>query len=807
MSALDAFYATWSSARETFGQGTPQDGAALDQSSRLAQMKTGVEAAAPDGRWQGPAAEAYATKNKGHAAVYGKLAELDQKMATQVSNAANMVTTGRQNLDNIKSWVDSAAAAIPSGTSASDRETKLLSIASQGIGKVSDVITTSNAAMSDIGGRVRAITGEWQAIGNPSAGPKQGPADVHMLGGDIKDGEEKGDKKDGGAERPPINEQARKDVDAALKGDKDAQQRVKLTLDSIGPEKLAGKEKLDTTQAAYLSQMQAQQKLRTVDELDEAAKKGAGEIIANSWNLMSNPNIEFPKTESTDGALPSNQTIKGGFDQLPDGIRSTIESPGIEQSDNLQKIADIANTGNGEHFSKNTDFDRGMIHKVADMMESPLWRSDDAPFRIFNPLTGDFMDLPGSWDDARPPHATLEKVASDVMLAVHGDHQVIHDAITGDVAAGNEYGEKFKINSDHFLYNLTHEAWDDRGTGAGSLFDWTKEAAIGSEAGIAASTAHTYGEYLGVNSKELMHLSSEDTVGLDGKHTLGGVNPNLTKSMAMGLTPYIDNIAGLSNGLPEFEPLDTYNDYRENSLPNTKGLFAVLSSEESSAKLWSSEVYKHALAYETEFATDPQNPNAGNKLNASATLRGLVDDGLVAAHDSFAVNQNEMNARLQEWKEFAYDAALEDLKVGSAALPGGMAASPAIGVVGASLRDEILGTTEVMDSNNPIADMSDETASTRIVTTVAQVGGDVHLPQAHYNEQGQLVGYPPGSHAVMVDGQIVRPPEASFDEHAQAVQKAAETIVGGHDPLQKMITKYNGITAEPNPHDPAKHDK
>lgn len=31
---LDAFYSTWSDARKTFGQGTPQDGSNLDNSSR-----------------------------------------------------------------------------------------------------------------------------------------------------------------------------------------------------------------------------------------------------------------------------------------------------------------------------------------------------------------------------------------------------------------------------------------------------------------------------------------------------------------------------------------------------------------------------------------------------------------------------------------------------------------------------------------------------------------------------------------------------------------------------------------------------
>ena len=47
-----------------------------------------------------------------------------------------------------------------------------------------------------------------------------------------------------------------------------------------------------------------------------------------------------------------------------------------------------------------------------------------------------------------------------------------------------------------------------------------------------------------------MHLNGNNMIGLDGVHTLGAVNPHLTYAMADGLTPYINNIAGLPGGLP-----------------------------------------------------------------------------------------------------------------------------------------------------------------------------------------------------------------------------------------------------------------
>ncbi|MEE6168460.1 MULTISPECIES: EspA/EspE family type VII secretion system effector [unclassified Mycolicibacterium] len=162
MSALDAFYSTWDQARTTFGSGPPQTGAEFDRSSQLRDMQSAVQAATPDSRWQGSAADAYTAKNEKHAAVYGKLADLDQRMAAEVDRSAAVVTAGRQNLDQVRDWVTNAAASAPNDKSG---EYAKLAIASKGLSQISDIIQQSNSEMSAIGERVRGIGKEYDEIG------------------------------------------------------------------------------------------------------------------------------------------------------------------------------------------------------------------------------------------------------------------------------------------------------------------------------------------------------------------------------------------------------------------------------------------------------------------------------------------------------------------------------------------------------------------------------------------------------------------------------------------------------------------
>ena len=130
-------------------------------------MKTGVESAAPDDRWQGPASQAYATANKNHAAVYQKLAELDRKMAAEVTNAADVVTAGRTQLDAAKSWVEGAVQALPKSLTTDSRDKSLLQIASQGMARISDILRTSNNAMNAIASNFGDLKGQYGGLTKP----------------------------------------------------------------------------------------------------------------------------------------------------------------------------------------------------------------------------------------------------------------------------------------------------------------------------------------------------------------------------------------------------------------------------------------------------------------------------------------------------------------------------------------------------------------------------------------------------------------------------------------------------------------
>ena len=73
MSVLNAFLSTWSNARKTFGEGTPQPGAQYDNSATLRGLQSTVESAAPGSKWTGGAADAYGAANTQLGAVIGQV--------------------------------------------------------------------------------------------------------------------------------------------------------------------------------------------------------------------------------------------------------------------------------------------------------------------------------------------------------------------------------------------------------------------------------------------------------------------------------------------------------------------------------------------------------------------------------------------------------------------------------------------------------------------------------------------------------------------------------------------------------------
>jgi EspA/EspE family len=736
-------------------------------------MQSDVESAKPDGRWTGAASDSYSSANDKQGRVLGQLADLDQRLRTEIDRSAQVVTAGRQNLDAVRQWVNDAAATVPPGQ---NRERMLYSIVSRGSGEITEILQRSNGDLNAIAGRMRGLNGDYQ-----------------MLAGDLKQGTGKDGEKEtqgivGEETEEELKKRAQADVKAALDGDKDAIQRVQNVLNTISPQQQTGQPKLNPEQAAYLSQMQAQQKLRSVAQLEEAATKGARGIMADSWQLMSNPKLEFPKTDSVDGALQSSDMVKGGFNQLPDSVQSTIQSPGIQQSENLQKIVDIVNGGNANgYFQHDTDLDRGLLHKVADMMESPEWRSDDPP-----------LDIPGRWpweDAPRPPHAALEKVASDVFHAVHNDHQVVHDAVSGNVQPGNEFRDQFKIDKDHFMYNLTHEAWDDRGAAAGSLFDWTDDSATGPEARIAGETARSVSEFLG-NSPDLLSLNGDSTVGLYGTHSLGEVNPVLVQGFSEGLSPYVNNIAGTQGGLPSFGGmLDDPGPVQDGILPEAKNVFSVLNTDPEAAKVFNGAALGQALLHDTAYAQHPDPTGKPSGLYDSATLRALVDVGMTNNIDTEGKNQAQIDAELYGAKSAAFDYGLDGLtKAGSVAIPGvgGQISGEALSHLGPAVKDSIIGPPPPgPDQPEPIGRFASERADAEMLNSLNSVGAEIkNLPPEYRGDGGRILSY---------EEMYARDNTLTPGEYASKVDNAINTTLGFDFQDEYIKSRYDQITADRHP--------
>lgn len=465
-------------------------------------------------------------------------------------------------------------------------------------------------------------------------------------------------------------DQAEQDVKGALGGDKGAAARVNGVLNSITPDQLAGKVPLTAEQAAVLSQLQAQEHGMSIDALNTAEQRLGDQkgMIGNSWQLMSNPNLTFPKTPLTVGAKQGTDTIKGGAAQLPESVQQALNSSGLEYMRQTNDIANIVKDGN-KSFQTNTDLDRAMIRKAGAMMDTPLWQHD-----------------PASQGQNVERDPAMDPAVSNVLSAVSPDHQVVHDTITGN-------------DHDKFLQSLTHHAWKDNGQAVGSLFSWTGDAAQGSEAKIAGETARTYSTYIGSHQQELLHLP--------GNHTLGQVNPNLVQAMGHGLDPYINNIAGTSNRLPEFgDPVDKWPDLRSGALPIAKGVFSVIDSDPTAAKDFNSHAYAQAVLHDSQFALNPHHDGYSDQLYDAATLRGLVD---VGTHNAYQANeQNGYHQQLSEYdsKKLAYEDGVQAASTAGGWVPGvGKVAGPTIGILGHSLENDMLGPAPTAPGQTPIQPM------------------------------------------------------------------------------------------------------
>ena len=609
MSDVDAFLSTWSNALQTYGKGTPQTGAQYDDSGTLSQLQATVQSAAPGSKWTGGAADAYGSANDEHGRVLGRLAGLDQQLRAHVDQSAEVVAAGRRDLESVRKWVVDAAASAPQNAAA---ERMRMAIVQRGLSQLQEVVARSNSDLNAIGGRIRGVGLQYQALGNQKFGTKEAP----QLGGpDAKKDEEP-------------EETGKEDSEALQHGDLTPEQHQRLVANTtLTPEQQTaldnGNLTLPPDQMSYLQGFSRAFGDKTPAEIkgvmDGAGPEGAR--VADVFQLASNPNIKtgLPETQPPSFGEPSS----GGKYALPDGIQKVLDGPALTQpytdgvfqdgrwvvppeptgplqpTQGLNDLANVIQGGNRE-LQVGSALDAGLMTKSQEMLaQSNQWPIAQAPGPGADPMQ----------DGPRWYHENVDPTLQNMFNALNKDDMVIHDAVTGHGA-----GE--------FLDNVTQHQWQDNGLAAGGLFDWVGDTAANDPTGRAADTAHALAEYTSSHSNQLLNLPGTQS------QSLGQVNPELTRDWSRAFAPYLDDMVGQNvvGNNAEFAPL---NGADEQPL-KTRALMSVMYSDHEASDI----MYRHAGAsiekYIDTAATSltDQGPTSDNAaMRAAGKLQSALDLG------------------------------------------------------------------------------------------------------------------------------------------------------------------------------------
>lgn len=180
MGPLEAFEATWSQARRTYGQDSPAGGPQFDGSAALRGLQSDVESAVPGSHWRGDGATAYAAANVEHAQVFGALAALDARLAAEIDRSAEIVTHGRTDLDAVRDRTVSAATSVPS--TGAGHALQML-IVSRGLSRLGEIMENSHSELTAVGASIQQIGTEYAGISDRRFA-RPGPVPPNPASGD-----------------------------------------------------------------------------------------------------------------------------------------------------------------------------------------------------------------------------------------------------------------------------------------------------------------------------------------------------------------------------------------------------------------------------------------------------------------------------------------------------------------------------------------------------------------------------------------------------------------------------------------------
>lgn len=687
MGVLDGFISTWSNARETFGQGVPATGEQFDKSGPLTTMQSNVESAAPGSRWTGAGASAYQTANADHGKVFAQLAALDKQLSSHVTASSEVVAAGRQNLDTIRKWVVDSAAAVPPGK---NHDQMVMQIVNKGLGQLRDVVIKSNGDLATIGGKIRGLGGEYDALGNQPLAPKEGDGDAQGLVGD--DGK-----------WHPYPEDMEELVRKALAGDQDAAAKVDSVMDTINPDQLQGvsdpatpgqtlpPKPLTDVQSELVGQMQNQMKDMSMSDLTGLRDKLGDNksILGDAMQVMSDPDVKYAHKDPTGLLIPGEGGwVPGGGSDLPKGVQDTLNAKADFQGPSDPSVG-YPGSGAGTDMEASARADAAKnLTSLADIVGD-----GDSRLQQGSALDHEMMARGKDWLAAEGNETWGDDVVGRVFETAGRDTVVAHDMFTSDSGFTEDV--------------LTHP-WQDDGRAASTLTNWIDNDAYSTNPEVsnrAGETANALATYIGDHKDPLLNINT----GTESNVSLGHLNPELARSLALAMTPFVDDMAGQNlDNSSGFGSLDGDNIKATRAV----GVFSVLGSDDAAGQILTDRSIGVQSSFVSQFANsvaeNPLHPEMTTGMEYAGRLKGITELGTFNAMHDVQADANQARTDAYNKLSASYD------RVASTGT--GLIENPLVGTVVSLqsdlMKDAIIGPPPTLEQYDEIEKHSSDNVKT-----------------------------------------------------------------------------------------------
>jgi hypothetical protein len=447
------------------------------------------------------------------------------------------------------------------------------------------------------------------------------------------------------------------------------------------------------------------------DKYTGAERETLKQSLADGVYLLGNRHLRTGQTDSNVFAEiwgTNAPFVTGGMSELPAPIRDVLSGQAASK-------ASISNDPYGQHGTRMIDVTRldsfDDFNKLMSVLEHRSQDSGPGAYgsesvqlgsdvdraliaRASEIAAGDDNERYVTDDNNTIAHSSVERLL-DRMLGVAGsDHIAVHDAVVGTTGGSDSSmpvvhslgGEERPYDAslamkDLFQFDWTDEAGRDH-DGINRLFNWMPDVASTPD-GVSAERMAD-GVRSGQIASELARIIAEnknDFADMNGgSASLGEVNPELTRTLARAISPYLAELAEVDPTL-----FDTRGVTALGEANQFKSLFQILGSDPDAGRVMNTSAMFQAKVLEQAFGADPTRTDLGE-------IVGRLHGGMTAGMNAM-LDEDVADRRFDAARDYALRGATYDsVKALGSAVPGlSPALKAVIDISAPSLKLDVVG--------------------------------------------------------------------------------------------------------------------